>query len=455
MSDKRFNATVSWPRGLAYATAAVVAGVVAGELAAVVIFAGSSDRRLDEEAARSAASTPAVVAASNDLDQARQARRALDDAVARAGRERDEALVVARCEFNAAPQCPQTHITGVPGSGPGQRTADAFLEDAQRRLDTVESERNRLAPALDATVADDERALTQARDAAIARADRGFGARWLTMNAYTLGSPAATVLRALVVGLFVVLFLLPVILRLSRAKTSEDRHTAALDQRERADLEADTAIAVKRAEVRAAVETLWAEHELDSARLAIAAQAEIDREEQRRRVAAASEAPTPVASERVTGVSAESGTAEMPTLPADASPDEAPERLPAVTQPRPGKRSVLPAVPDVAGAAMRWVRPFVPPIIVSAIDTTTKPLRAVREVFEETEEIHISLRRSHRVAVTSEETAERAGPTAYRVEASRMAPVVDAGSVAVDGPKRLPRNVTRGDSGGRELPSPG
>ena len=453
MSDKRFNATVSWTRGPAYATAAVLAGVIVGELAAMVIFAGSSDRRLDEAAARSADSAPAVVAAAHDLEQARQARTALDDAVARAARERDEALVVARCEFNAAPQCPQTRITGVPGTGPEQRTAETFLKDAQQRLDTAESDRNRLGPARAATVADEKRALTQARDAAIARADRGFGARWLAMNAHTLASPAATVLRALIVALSVVLFLLPLIIRLSRAKTAEERRTAAHAQREQADLEADTSIAVKRAEVRAAVETMWAEHELDSARLAITAQAEIEREEQRRRVAAASEVPTPVASERLPEVSVESGTAKLPALPADASPDAAPERLPAVTPPRPGRRSVLPAVPDVAGAAMRWVRPFVPPIIASAIDTTTRPLRAVREVFEETEEIHISLRRSHRVAVTSEETAELAEPTAYRVEASRMAPVVDAGSVAAEGPKRLPRRVTRGDSRGRELPS--
>ena len=37
------------------------------------------------------------------------------------------------------------------------------------------------------------------------------------------------------------------------------------------------------------------------------------------------------------------------------------------------------------------MRPFVPPIVASAIDTTTRPLRAAREVFEETEEIHFSL----------------------------------------------------------------
>ena len=63
-------------------------------------------------------------------------------------------------------------------------------------------------------------------------------------------------------------------------------------------------------------------------------------------------------------------------------------------------------MPGVAKAATRWIRPFVPPIVASAIDTSTRPLRAARQVFEETEEIHISLRRSHRVSMTSEETGE-------------------------------------------------
>ena len=44
-----------------------------------------------------------------------------------------------------------------------------------------------------------------------------------------------------------------------------------------------------------------------------------------------------------------------------------------------------------------------PPIIASAIDTTTKPLRSARQVFEETEEIHFSLRRTYKVSVHSEE----------------------------------------------------
>lgn len=450
MSDKRFRSIVSWPRALAYAVAAVVAGVVVGELAAMLIFAGSSDRRLDEEAVRSASSAPAVVAASNDVERSQRARSALEDAVEEAGRERDEALVVARCEFSAAPQCPQTHITGLPGAGPEHRTADEFLADTQRELDKAAFERDRLAPALDAKVAEGERALAAARDAAIASADRGFGARWLAMNAHTLSSPGATVLRALLAGLFVLLFLFPLILRLSRAKTSEDRRATAAAERERADLEADTAIAVKQSEVRAAVETLWAEHQLASARLAVAAQTEIDREEQRRRVAAALEAPTPVSAKRIP-----ESVAELPAaLDADPATEAPPARLPAVRESRPEKRTVLPTVPDVAGAAMRWIRPFVPPIVATAIDTTTKPLRAAREVFEETEEIHFSLRRSHRVTVTSEETAEpeEQWVEATRVEAARVAPIAET-TTAIEGPKRLTRNTIRSEGGKRQLPS--
>src|SRR5208337_4704398 len=83
----------------------------------------------------------------------------------------------------------------------------------------------------------------------------------------------------------------PLILRQWRGETTHDRHTTARADRERAELEADTAIAVKRAEVRREAEIMWAEHQLTQARLAIEAQAKIDREQQRRRVVEALEAP--------------------------------------------------------------------------------------------------------------------------------------------------------------------
>ncbi|MDX1883276.1 DUF4407 domain-containing protein [Mycolicibacterium sp. 120270] len=438
MSTNRFNGVVAWPRAVAYAIAAIVMGVVVGELAAMLIFAGSSERRIDEHAVRSADAAPAVVAATADLATARQARTALDDAVVEAGRRRDEALVVARCEFNPSPACPQTHITRVPGAGPETHTANGFLADVQRQLDNAVAERDRLAPSLDAKIADEQQKASDARDAAVATADRGFGARWLAMNSYTLDHPGATVLRALLTGLFIVAFLFPLLLRLSRAKTTEDRRAKARAVQERADLEADTAIAVKRAEVRAAIETMKAEQELAAAQMEIEAQQEIEREQQRRRVAAAIEAPVQVASERVS-----EPVAELECEVVDEV-DE-PENLPALTAAEGEKRGLI--MPDVAKAATRWIRPFVPPIVATAIDTTTKPLRAARQVFEETEEIHFSLRRSHRVSVTSEETAE---PDEQVPDTPTTASVQRAKSSRIDQPKA--RKLSAG-GGQRQLPS--
>lgn len=118
-----------WPGIAGRGAVAVALGVVVAELAALVLFSGSIDRRLDEQAARRADSMPAVAQASAALDQTRRARGALDDAVEQARSQRDEALVVARCEYNPSPACPQTRITGVPGVGPETRTANELLAD--------------------------------------------------------------------------------------------------------------------------------------------------------------------------------------------------------------------------------------------------------------------------------------------------------------------------------------
>ena len=379
------------------AAVAVAMGVVVGELAAVVVFSGSIDRLLDEQAARAADASPAVAEASADLDRTHQVRTALDAAVEQAGRQREEALVVARCEYNPSPACPETHITGLPGAGPETRTANDFLSDAQRELDGALAERDRVAPGLDAQLASTERALAAAREAAMTDANTGLGARWAAMNDHTLDSPGAMLLRLVTNAFFALLFLLPLILRLWHGQTSQDRGAAARADVERAELDADTAIAVKRAEVRAAVETLWAEQQLARERLTVEAQTEIDREQQRRRVVEALEAPVPTVSERVFEPAAE--------LPAPAATSD---NLPATvdaSEPRgQGGGSLIPTIPDVTKAAARWVRPFVPPIIASAIETTTKPLRGARQVFEETEEIHFSLRRTHKVTVHSEES---------------------------------------------------
>jgi hypothetical protein len=363
--------TGGWSGTLGRAAVAVAVGAVVGELAAVVLFSGSIDRVLDERAAASAG-----------LGHTRQERTALDTAVEAAGHRRDEALVVARCEFHPSPACPQTHITGVPGAGPETRTATDFLADTQRQLDNAVANRDRLAPALDSEIAAREQIQ-----------EHGLGARWQAMNDHTFASLGAMLLRLATIAFFALLTLLPLILKRWRGQTSQDRGEAAHAEIDRAELQAETAIAVKRAEVRAAVETLWAEQQLASARLAVEAQTEIDREQQRRRVIEAIEAPVHAQSERVS--------------------EPTPE-LPAAVEPRRDGGSMIPAIPDVTKAAVRWLRPFVPPIVASAIDTTTRPLRSARQVFEETEEIHFSLKRTHKVSVSSEEhgsvAAERVEP---------------------------------------------
>jgi hypothetical protein len=398
--------TRSWPGVAGRVAVGGAIGVVVGELAAVVLFSGTIDRRLDAQAAVRADAAPAVAQASADLARSREARAGLDRAVERALRLRDEALVVARCEYNPSPACPQTHITGVPGSGPENRRASEFLADAERELDTAVAERDRRADELDAWIADGEQALAQAREAATADVDRGLGARWAAMYEDTLSSPAALLLRLPTTGFFALLFLLPLILKLWRGETTDERSAAARANQDRAELEADTAIAVKRAEVRAAVETMWAEQQLASARLAVEAQTEIDREHQRRRVIEAVGGPVPVQAQRVDEPAAQ--------LPAG---EKSPENLPAqvesgsaVEPRREGGNPLLPTIPDVTKVAGRWIRPFVPPIIASAVETVTKPLRGVRQVFEEEEEIHFSLKRSRKVTVHSEDRGEQVEP---------------------------------------------
>jgi len=375
---------------------AVAVGMVVGEFAALAVFSGSVDRELELQATRNAESVPAVAQASTNLAQLRNTRVTLDKAVDTARIHRDEALVVARCEYHPTPACPQTRITGVPGSGPETRTANDLLADSQRELDTAIAARDRQAAELDSKIADGERSLSQARQSASADADHGLAARWLAMHDLTLASAGALTLRLLTIAFFVLLSLLPLILRLWRGETAHDRHAKAHAERERAELESETAIAVKRAEVRAAAETLWAEQQLAQARLAVEAQTEVDRAQLRRRVNAALESATPLA--EPVDAAAKADATETPNLPATVAPRDVPATSP------------VPTIPDVTKAAARWIRPLVPGFVARAIDTSTHPLRTARQVFEEVEEITFSLRRTHKIAVNTEESAEQ-GPS--------------------------------------------
>lgn len=422
------------------AAVAVAVGAVVGELAALVIFAGSIDHRLAERAMRDADASPAAAA----LQQAKDARAGLDRAVERAREHQDQALVVARCEYHPTPACPQTRITGVPGPGPETRTANELLADAQRELDTALAARDTQAPQLDASVSREELALTQARQNAVADAGRGLGARWVAMNEMTLESPGAMALRAVTVAFFALLCVLPLILRRWRGETTHDRHATARAEQERAELEADTAIAVKRAQVRREAEMMWAEHQLTQARLAIEAQTEIDRENQRRRVMEALDAPVRTPSRRAfepadddiyLPIAAEAEAASRAIAPLPPA-EPAPANLPAPAEPRgevePRQERatpLIPSIPDATKAAARWIRPLVPPFVARVIDNTTAPLRTARHVFEEVEEIRFSLKRTHRVTFDAESTeGSRHAPhqaqtsSATRIASSRDEP---------------------------------
>jgi hypothetical protein len=233
------------------------------------------------------------------------------------------------------------------------------------------------------------------------------------MHELTLASAGSFLLRLLTIAVFTLLSLVPLILRLWRGETAHDRHAEARAERERAELEAETAIAVKRAEVRAAAETMWAEQQLAKARMTVEAQTEIDRAQLRQRVSAAlesakaadePEAPDiylPIAAEaeaaslvatQLPCVEEETEVTETPNLPATVESGD----VPATPQ--------IPSLPDVTKAAARWIRPLVPSFVARAIDNSTHPLRTARQVLEEVEEITFSLKRTRRITVNTEES---------------------------------------------------
>ncbi|WP_280423623.1 DUF4407 domain-containing protein [Nocardia carnea] len=197
----------------------MLTGLLVAELATTVLFDGSVDRVLDEHAVAAAATAPAVRTAQDELDRAVADRTALDREIAEASADIDNALVVARCEFNPTPGCPQTKITGVPGRGPEAHTANDMLDDARAALSAAQS---RLTP-LDTRVDDARTALDNARTVAAAEGDRGIGARWAAMHEHTTGQAGALLLRLLTWAVFVLLAALPLILRRWRGETMQER----------------------------------------------------------------------------------------------------------------------------------------------------------------------------------------------------------------------------------------
>ncbi|WP_158636185.1 DUF4407 domain-containing protein [Tsukamurella sputi] len=229
----------------------VLAGLVVGELVSMLALNGAIEDGLRTDAESSATTAPAVRAAQADLDAAVADRTALDTAVAEASTRRDQALVVARCEYRPGPACPQTSITGVPGQGPETSSANQRLAAAQTDLDRATAARAKDAPGRDARVAAARAEVTVARDDAVAGADDGIGARWVALNGVTAHSLPSAGLRGAIDLVCAVLALLPLLLRLWRGDTARD---------------------IRRRQ------------ELESERLAAAAQLAIDRREQERRV---------------------------------------------------------------------------------------------------------------------------------------------------------------------------
>ncbi|WP_327111296.1 DUF4407 domain-containing protein [Nocardia sp. NBC_01730] len=386
---------------------AVLAGGLIAEIAAVVLFGATVDRLLDEKAQRSVDSAPLVVAAQTELDRAKADWAALDQSITTTQADIDRALVIARCEYNPTPECPQTKITGVPGRGPEAQTANDMLDDARKQLAAAEGR----VDAADQRIADDANAVAGARTAAFDGADRGLGARWQAMNEYTVRD--ALPLRILTIVAAVVLALLPLVLRWWRGETSFDRHNAARTVHDRAERDADAAIAVRMAEVRAEAETLRAEQQLTAARLAVEADTAIDRERQRTRIVAA------IGGIEI-GITEPPRRPELPAAPADDRKDSSvsEERVVTLNLPIPATAAAVPTVPATGGGlelpligtvpftdtAARFIRPLVPSFVANAIDTATHPLRTARQAFEEVEEITFTLRRTRKVTVDAQDS---------------------------------------------------
>lgn len=454
---------------------AVLVGLVVGELVAMLALNGAIEDRLRGDADRSASSAPAVRTAQAELDAARADRTALDAAVAEAAARRDQALVVARCEYRPGPACPQTSITGVPGQGPETRTANQRLAAAQTDLDRATADRARNTPGRDARVTTATTELAAAREAAIA-ADDGAGARWVALNGVTAHSLPSAALRIAIDLVCVVLALLPLLLRLWRGETVRDiRHR----------------------------------RDLESERLASAAQLAIDRRDQERRVAlaladdrptellpalgggapgsaAAGAAALEAAGFEPVAVTARRYRQEIPAVTDDFLPiaaaaeaaslvaagqppaDDTPTgEIPvSTTEPEPAEEAAVrdetnlparvaesaPAVPAPtapARAAEHKPNPFVPPVLDEAARTIAgfvRPLmppivarvlpggggtRTVQQSYEEVEEVTFAMRRTRKVVVG---TVEQSTPASSADGAPAPAPASAVPAVRIEEP---------------------
>jgi hypothetical protein len=170
---------------------------------------------------------------------------------------------------------------------------------------------------------------------------------------------------------------------------------------------------------------LRADQDLAATRLASHADTVIDRERQRRRIIAAiGTVEIGVTAPQRRAVAELEALAELPaaqseevtmSAAAQPAPENLPAPLPANAVTPAGPRALEPAahgggleLPIIGtvpftGTAARWIRPLVPSFVADALDTATHPLRTVRHVLEETEEITFTLRRTRKVTMDSTE----------------------------------------------------
>jgi hypothetical protein len=236
----------------------------------------------------------------------------------------------------------------------------------------------------------------------LARSDTGLVARWEAMNRYTTSDLGALIPRLGATLVMVLLTVAPLLLRLWRGQTDQERQVMARRMRRRAEEDADTAIAVRRAQVRAELELRRQEELLEGAgeRSALGGRTSV-------RQAGPGELATGDAAAIAAGdgtetVPAVTALPERPALPGSVGPGQ-PAPGTAVAVPERGRPlDLLPGPLPIIGRAVSGLAgAFVPAPVARFVDGT-RPMRAMRTLMEDVEEFQFTMVRKRKVTVTEE-----------------------------------------------------
>jgi len=411
----------------------VLVGLLVAEVAATVLFDGSVIRILDQRASAAVAAEPTVRAAHAELDSARTERGVLADTITTAQTDIDSALIVARCEYNPTPQCPRNKITGVPGRGPEAQTANAMLDDARARLAAATGR----ITTLDRRVTDGRRLIYETETAAFAEADRGIGARWSAMNEHTGSHIDALGLRLVNAAAFVLLALLPLILRRWRGETSLDRRRAARSVQHLSEDRLPVNKSSVDAKAHPGDDLLPAEPATPQRDSIDESQLQLDQRQRTKVVAtiagleiglverSSSEkqdirsrsdcrtAPLPghKTNDPIATFPLSSAARALPTVPSRCAAEV------GTAEPAAPDGLHLPLIGTVpfTDTAARTIGPLMPSLVTKAIACATHPLRVANQTLAGVEEVTVTLRRSH---TASEGTHTLLVPVGGRVETS-------------------------------------